>query len=62
MFDNPLEYMPGHHLYKLMDMFSFLECVSKGDDPYQIRRNEIKKEAIHESRHYCMDVVKAMNL
>ena len=62
VFDNPKDYMPGHHLYNIDDLIHFVDDVSKENDLYVEKRSLIKKEAIQESKHYCQDVVRAMGI
>ena len=62
VFDNPKEYMPGHHLYRVDDLIHFVDDLYKNNDPYKAKRQLIRKEAIHESAHYCQDVVSAIGL
>lgn len=62
VFDNPKDYMPGHHLYNVDDLIHFVDDVSKGKDPYITNRLLIRKEAIHDSHHYCQDVVNVIGL
>lgn len=62
VFDNPKEYMPGHHLYKMNDLIQFVDSISLERDPYMEKRNKIKQEAIHDSSHYCQDIAKLLKL
>ena len=43
-FDNVKEYMPGHHIYDLEGMKSFIDDVATGLDPHAEWRSEIKNE------------------
>lgn len=57
VFDNPLEYMPGHHLYSFEDLKKYLNDVSNNKDIYRDARHRVRKIAIHESTCYCKDFV-----
>lgn len=41
LFENPLDYMPGHKIYNQSDFFAFIEDVIQGKDPYQKERAKI---------------------
>lgn len=41
-FKNPLEYMPGHHMYSLDDMKLFIDDIYNGKDKYKEKRNNVK--------------------
>ena len=62
VFDNPQKYMPGHHLYNVNDLQSFLEDVVQGNDLYCKDREQIKAIAIHESKNYRKDLVCKLGL
>ena len=62
VFDNPLEYMPGHHLYKLCDMFGFLRDIVSENDPYLEKRMKLRNNAVTISSHYCKDIADAIGL
>lgn len=57
VFDNPREYMPGHHLYCLDDMKVFLSDVAAGNDPYKKKRLQMRDIAIHNSEDYCRTIL-----
>ena len=61
-FDNPLDYMPGHHLYKLEDMIGFVKDVANGNDKYAGDRHRVRETALKESEHYCEDLAVALGL
>jgi CDP-glycerol glycerophosphotransferase len=42
IFENPLEYMPGHHIYTMNDLILFLEEVSQDNDKYKMARKRIR--------------------
>ena len=53
VFENPKEYMPGHHLYTIQHLENYIDDVAKGNDLFSNRRKEIKNLAIFESDNYC---------
>lgn len=62
LFDNPLDYMPGPHLYQLDDLVKFIEDVKAGNDNYSEERHRVRKIAVKESVHYCQDMTEALGL
>lgn len=61
-FDNPLDCMPGHHLYQLDDLLTFIGDVTSGNDKYAEERHRIRQIAFKESAHYCQDLTEALGL
>ena len=57
VFDEPRDYMPGHHLYSLDDLKNFLSDVSAGVDPYKSKRLQMRDMAISCSNDYCKDIL-----
>ncbi|MCD7929401.1 MAG: CDP-glycerol glycerophosphotransferase family protein, partial [Clostridiales bacterium] len=53
VFDNPLDYMPGHHLYSLNDLIKFIDDISNKIDPYKTERNKILNVAHNPCDNYC---------
>lgn len=62
VFRNPLDYMPGHHLYNLYDMYDFLRDVVNKNDIYIDKRVELRNKAVQLSSHYCKDIADAIGL
>ena len=62
VFDDPLEYMPGHHMYNMEDLKQFLTDVSKGADPHKADRERVRKVAINPSSCYCQTVLDTIGL
>ncbi|MBQ1798940.1 MAG: hypothetical protein IIZ89_06160, partial [Muribaculaceae bacterium] len=62
VFDDPLEYMPGHHMYNLDDLKQFLIDVSNGTDPHKADRERVRKVAINPSSCYCQTVLDTIGL
>lgn len=61
-FDNPKQYMPGHHLYSLDDLREYVIEVAFGTDRYSDWRRKIRKDAITDSDCYCRDILIAINI
>lgn len=53
VFEDPLKYMPGHHLYTYEDMLAFIDDVAKGNDPYKADRAAIMPEVHNPCDNYC---------
>lgn len=53
VFDDPLKYMPGHHLYTLEDLKAFIEDVAEGRDPYAEQRHQLMPEVHNPCGNYC---------
>ena len=62
VFDNPLDYMPGHHLYTCDDLILFINDVVSGKDTYQKQRQSMMQLAIHSSECYSRDIVEKIGL
>lgn len=62
VFDNPLDYMPGHHLYDVNDLCVFIGDVSNDDDKYEVDRMRVKNLCVTQSNHYCKDIIDALGL
>lgn len=44
LMDNPLDFMPGNHIYTLEQLMEFLGQVFRGEDPYREQRNELSRQ------------------
>ncbi len=53
VFDDPRDYMPGHHLYTFEDLTIFLDDVSNGVDSYKKERDRMRTYAICQTDDYC---------
>ena len=53
VFENPLDYMPGYHLYNLEDLFGFLEDVVQGRDSCTEERRRLMPLLHNPCDHYC---------
>ena len=62
VFDNPLDYMPGHHLYNLKDLMVYLNDVASGNDAFYKQRFEVRKLAIYDSDCYCKELVNYLGI
>ena len=57
VFENPLEYMPGEHVYNLEQFEQFVLDVKKGKDDYQAQRQEVRGKTHNECDCYCKRVL-----
>lgn len=57
VFDDPLEYMPGKHIYKMQDFKEFLNEVKEGRDDYADARERVRKVAHNVCDNYCQRVL-----
>lgn len=60
--EDTLDYMPGHHLYQFEDLVNFIDDVAHGYDRYIAERCRVRKMAIADSSHYCLDIANAIGL
>lgn len=56
VFEKPLDYMPGHHLYEFIHFKEFLKDVSAGRDQYGKQREKIMPEVHNTCENYCARV------
>ena len=56
VFEDPLHYMPGHHLFRFHDVTEFLNDVADGKDPCKDARAAIMHEVHNPCSHYCKRV------
>lgn len=57
VFQNPKEYMPGHHLYTCSDLIQFIMDVSLNKDIYNTDRNNIVYKIHNKCDNYCKRIV-----
>lgn len=62
VFENPLEYMPGHHMYSVNDLKNFLSDIATGIDIYKGQREEVKKVASVQNTNYSKAIVELFDL
>lgn len=60
VFENPLDYMPGHHLYTFEDMKQFLQDVAEGKDTYAKVRHKLMPEVHNPCDNYCERIWKTV--
>ena len=53
VFENPLEYMPGYHLYELNDLFAFIKDIASSEDKYKVERQNIMNKVHNPCGNYC---------
>lgn len=58
VFDDPLKYMPGHHLYDLADFLQYINDVCNNSDPYKSERDAIMTETHNPCENYCERICK----
>ena len=58
VFDNPKEYMPGHHIYNFDDMIKYIDDVSNNNDMYQLDRKKIFNDVHNPCDNYCERILK----
>ena len=57
-FENPKEYMPGHHLYNFEDLKKYLYDITQDKDIYIESRKNITKEVHNKCPDYCERIIK----
>lgn len=57
IFEDPLMYMPGHHMFKIDDLLSFLFDISNNNDQYKLERDRVKSQAIFNTNCYCKSII-----
>lgn len=63
IFPNPLDYMPGHHVYDKKQLVQFLSDINDGTDAYSQRRAEVRKIAIAPpDESYCASILKTLDV
>lgn len=61
--DNPLEYMPGNHMYTKEDLLNFIYDVANDIDEYEDKRNFVMKiTGIHDSGNNCNKLLNYLNI
>lgn len=60
--DNPLDYMPGHHLYSIDDLSSFVKDVSNKQDPYCVSRARLFDTLVYRSESYCKEIAESLGI
>lgn len=63
IFDNPLDYMPGHHIYNMQDLQGFVIDIKQGKDEYQQKREIVRKQAVTISEtSYCKEILTSLGI
>ena len=57
VFENPLEYMPGNHIYSLSDLLEFIKNVAEQKDEYKEDRAKVRSIAHNETEDYCQRII-----
>ena len=57
VFKNPLEYMPGNHIYSFEDLMEFLVSVAKGNDLYATDRERLMPVMHNRCYDYCKRIM-----
>ena len=55
--DNPLDYMPGNHVYTVDDFLQFIDEVGTGSDRYKMRREEVTMQLHISCDSYCQKLL-----
>ncbi len=56
VFDDPLEFMPGHHMFSYEDMESFLQDVADEKDLYEQKRLTVMPKVHNRTEQYCQRI------
>ena len=62
VFDNAKDFMPGHHLYNIDDLITFLRDVAAQKDRYAREREKMKQIAIFKCEDYCKQLISNIGL
>lgn len=63
IFDNPLDYMPGHHIYNLQELKDFVEDIKNGKDDYAEKRRTVRAKAVAITDiSYCELILKSLEV
>ena len=59
---NPLDYMPGHHLYSIQDLSGFIADVSRNNDIFKDARAKLYDVLLYRSSCYCKEIAESLGL
>lgn len=62
VFENPLEYMPGEHIYNMQEFKSFVLDIKDGRDKYQQQRQAVCEKTHNTCDNYCQRVLDYFNI
>ena len=57
VFEDPLEYMPGEHIYDVKQFEQFLLDVKDGRDEYAAKRKAVREKTHNVCDNYCQRVL-----
>ena len=57
VFEDPIKYMPGHHVYDFEELKEFIVDVANGKDRYVQDRKRMLDISIRQSENYCKDIL-----
>lgn len=60
--NNPLDYMPGHHLYSIEDFSLFITDLSNEKDVFHQARAKMFDLLVYRSDNYCKEIVESLGL
>ena len=60
VFENPLDYMPGHHIYTLENLFIFLDDTAKGIDKHEESRKKVRAKTHNETDNYSRRIIEQL--
>lgn len=58
VFENPLDYMPGYHIYNFSDLIKYIKSVSEKQDLYKEDRKKVINEVHNKCDNYCERIYK----
>lgn len=62
VFNNTLDFMPGHHVYDKSQLLKFINTVSQGKDPYSKNREMVREIAHSEIEGYSKRILDTFNI
>lgn len=62
VFEDPLEYMPGNHLYQLEDLEQFVEQVANGTDEFEEKRKSVIAKTHNPTENYSKRILDYFNI
>lgn len=57
VFENPLEYMPGNHIYNFQDMIEYIKQVCNNQDLHENERKNVIGKVHNKCDNYCARIV-----
>ena len=61
--ENPLDYMPGRHIYTYDDFIRFVQDVADGKDEYASERDRVRKEVgMPEGGNCCQQLLEFLGI